>query len=165
VAGSFRAVERGDQMRGEHLGVDQPDLALNPSHVRDAERAPVEAPLEQPRDAARPQPVVLIVQVADAAARAPLVQRIVVQRGADRMVVAVDDESGGRVHKVRHLHDREDLVRQRLMSLPGGVRVGPVLRADVPQGHGVAELVEIASLIEPGDGVELTRRAGAGVLQ
>ena len=73
-------------------------------------------------DAAGPQPVVAGVEVEDPAARPELVERVVVQRGAGRVVVGVDEPAGRRVHQLRHLGRRQDLVRQRLRPVAGGRR-------------------------------------------
>src|SRR6266545_3264489 len=64
-----------------------------------------------------PDAVVAGVEVVDAAAGTELVQRVVVQVGADRVVVGVDHEAGARVDGPWHLARGEDLVGDRLPGL------------------------------------------------
>ena len=84
---------------------------------RGVELAVPQRRLQRLGDPAGPQPVVAGVEVVDPAVRPELVERVVVQRGAGRVVVRADEEPVARVDRVRHLGRRQDLVRQGLAGV------------------------------------------------
>ena len=58
-----------------------------------------------------------MIQIIDATARTGLIERIVVQRVADWIVVAIDEPARGRVDDVRHFVGGQDFIRHRLVGL------------------------------------------------
>ena len=69
------------------------------------------------RDASRANAVVAGIEIVDSAAGTKRVERIVVQRLTDRIVVRVDEPAIRRVHHLRHFRERQDLERKRLLRL------------------------------------------------
>ena len=106
--------QRRADPRREELRVQQHGVVLDPLDVARVELAVPQRRLERLGDPAGAQPVVAGVEVVDPAVRPELVERVVVQRGAGRVVVRADEEPVARVDRVRHLGHGQDLVRQRL---------------------------------------------------
>jgi hypothetical protein len=119
----------------EYGGVVEDDVALDPPHIgkRDLVAAG-ELGLQQLGDAGDAVTNRIAGrQIVDPAARAQLVERVVVERRPDRIVVGAGDEPLACVDDLRHLREGEDLVAERLIGRRGwigdpavGQRAGPV---------------------------------------
>ena len=110
--------QRPHQVGDEELGVDQGRVGLDALHVGERHLAAAgQLGPEQGGDAPAADAGVAVVEVVDAAAGPRLVQRVVVQGDAGRVVVGVDEEAGRRVEELRHLGVGEDLVGDGLAGL------------------------------------------------
>ena len=137
--------QRRADPRREELRVQQHGVVLDPLDVGGVELAVPQRRLQRLGDPAGPQPVVAGVEVVDPAVRPELVERVVVQRGAGRVVVRADEEPVARVDRVRHLGRRQDLVRQRLAGVVVHGRQPLVAAGPVP--HQVRrDAVDVAGL-------------------
>ena len=137
--------QRRADPRREELRVQQHGVVLDPLDVAGVELAVPQRRLQRLGDPAGAQPVVAGVEVVDPAVRPELVERVVVQRGAGRVVVRADEEPVARVDRVRHLGHGQDLVRQRLAGVVVHGRQPLVAAGPVP--HQVRrDAVDVAGL-------------------